>query len=120
MRSIDQPAPCGIVCKTCVHLATGCAGCFAGGGDEKCTIRRCAAAKAIAGCWQCDEFPCEHFEKLNPAWRGLNTGFVELIREIGEDEFARLALKNIGQHVDYGDLRFKSAQQAKDLVRGGA
>ena len=118
MDKHTKPAPCGIVCRTCRHLNEGCAGCFDGGGDEKCHIRACTAGKGIAGCWECDEFPCEHIQAKDPAWRGLTIGLVESIKEHGEERYAELALQNIGEFAEYGDLRFKSPEEIKQVVVG--
>ncbi len=120
MSDHRKPSPCGIVCQTCRHLNEGCAGCFDGGGDEKCHIRTCATGKGITGCWACNEFPCTYIQKLDPAWYGINTGFIQLIKEVGEDRFAALALSNIGQYVEYGDLRFKSPDEIRQLVLADA
>ena len=46
-------------------------------------------------------------------------GLIEIIRELGGEEYRRLALKNIGEFVDYGDLRSKSPEQTRELVKKG-
>jgi hypothetical protein len=44
--------------------AFDCQGCLAGGGDPECPIRICAKGKGLAGCWECDEEPCEKLEMV--------------------------------------------------------
>ena len=119
MTKTESPSPCGIVCKTCIHRSTVCARCHDGGGEKDCHIRNCTTDKKIAGCWQCDGFPCGHLQTLDPAWKGLTLGLVEIIRELGGEEYRRLALENIGEFVDYGYLRFMSPEQTGELVKKG-
>ncbi len=113
-----RPSPCGIVCDTCTHLTRGCAGCAKGGGDVSCILRDCTRQKSLSGCWACGEFPCPHFQHLDPAWQGVNLGLVEAMRELGEERFVALALQNIGLHIDYGDLRFRPADEIRQLIKG--
>jgi len=44
---------------------TDCRGCKAGGGNPNCAIRICAKGKGLAGCWECDRFPCEEREDFD-------------------------------------------------------
>ncbi len=118
MKAEDRPAPCGIVCRTCNHRNEGCVGCFEGGGTEECHILDCASARGIRGCWECDAFPCDHLDQLDPAWRGLTIGLIGCVREVGEERFSELALANIGEFAEYGDLRFESPGQIRGLVLG--
>jgi hypothetical protein len=114
------PAPCGIVCRTCRHLGEGCAGCFDGGGDAACALRACAAAKAVPGCWVCADFPCEHVQHLDPAWKGLTVGLIESLKALGEDRYVDLAFENIGEGAEYGDFRFRSPEAIRRLVAGAS
>lgn len=112
-----RPGPCGVVCATCVHLAGGCEGCRRGGGDADCFIRQCTAQKGIRGCWLCDQFPCRQIRDMDLAWRGVNIAFIEMIREMGEEDFSARALQRIGRHADHAALRFKSVDEIKNLLR---
>ena len=53
-------AYCGLACAVCGENAT-CAGCRNEGCKDKdwCRNFQCCRTKKIAGCWECDEFPCE-------------------------------------------------------------
>jgi len=49
---------------------TDCRGCKAEGGNPECAIRLCVKEKGLAGCWECDQFPCEvrkDFDARNPS-----------------------------------------------------
>jgi hypothetical protein len=118
MNENCRPSPCGIVCKTCLHLSEGCAGCFGGGGVEDCYIKECTGKRKIAGCWECLEFPCGRIERIDPAWVGLTLGLIESVAELGDSKYSELALKNIGEYAEYGDFRFKTKEEIKTLVRG--
>ena len=63
-------------------------------------------------------FILEHIQAIDPAWRGLTMGLVESIRELGDARYAELALQNIGEFAEYGDLRFKSPEKMKRMVVG--
>ena len=121
MRNHDQPPPCGLVCRTCNALKNDCGGCLAGGrkglaGEERCHIRLCTAQKGLAGCWECDAFPCGYFDRTGPAWSGLCIGFIEAIREMGPERFSQLALQALGEYRGFNDLQNMSAEEAKRLI----
>lgn len=52
-------APCGLACTVCREEA--CPGCEARGCAEHntCEILRCTMEKRIAGCYACEDFPCD-------------------------------------------------------------
>lgn len=114
----NQPCPCGIVCRTCLHMKNGCKGCLDGGGTESCHIRDCTTAKNLTGCWECDEFPCTHMQQIDDAWRGLNIGLIQSIQTHGPANYAQLALQNIGEFREYGDLRFKTPEEIQAIIAG--
>ena len=52
-------AMCGLACVLCSN--EDCPGCKARGCNEVsfCSVYKCVTEKALDGCYQCDEFPCE-------------------------------------------------------------
>ena len=52
-------AACGLACPICRE--SGCLGCAAKGCEDAdtCGIYACVQEKDIAGCWQCEAFPCD-------------------------------------------------------------
>jgi len=61
-----------------------CPGCLAGGGNPECAIRICAREKGLAGCWECDQEPCEKLEEIDQGYPGVAENR-QRIREIGLD-----------------------------------
>ena len=58
-----------------------CPGCAAGGGPPDCAIRLCARERGYAGCWECDQDPCEKLAPIDATvWAPRNR---ERIREVG-------------------------------------
>lgn len=104
---------CGLDCGICAHRWSDCPGCAAGGGDPDCEQRRCCAEKGIAGCWQCDRFPCARGYFTDEAWRGLAVGCCTVAAAFGPDEL-RHCMERLGDSVDYGAYRH---QRARDFVR---
>jgi len=111
------PAPCGILCRSCRHRNEGCAGCHAGGGEATCAIRTCAQQQNLQGCWQCGQLPCDKLLTSDPAWRGLTIGLCQCIAAMGPDRYADEALATIGEYAEYGELRFLTPEQVRDLIR---
>ena len=70
-----------------------CSGCLS---DDRfmhcrqCEIRSCAAAKEIAGCHECDDFPCGHIEHF-PMTVGKKAILRSIphIRNVGVEKWAR-------------------------------
>ena len=98
-RTLDEIAPCGVLCFTCPSLVKGtCKGCRS---EEKqkrtsklaCKIRRCCIGeKNLELCIDCEEFPCKkfhekllktHAEELKYQYRRDTLEHAELIRKEG-------------------------------------
>ena len=60
-------AYCGLACCVCSENGN-CEGCQRGGCEAHgwCKSYRCCKERGLAGCWECEQFPCESpmFEKL--------------------------------------------------------
>jgi hypothetical protein len=119
MSAQKLPSPCGILCVSCRHSELGCAGCGAGGGLADCVPRDCSARQGIPGCWECKAFPCEYFQEMDAAWRGLNLGFLQTIREVGVEKFHELVMLRIGPGAEYGDLRFLTPSEVRSFLIEG-
>jgi hypothetical protein len=116
-------APCGLVCGLCVNITPqrgSCAGCAAGGGDENCLQRTCCQAKDILGCWECRDVPCVqgYLAESNREWRGMCVGSLECIRELGLQEYVRQVSDRLGAEIEYGEYRFKSPEECKEVFCG--
>ncbi|MBN1348159.1 DUF3795 domain-containing protein [candidate division KSB1 bacterium] len=116
INSAESVAYCGLVCAACIHSPAGCRHCRNGGGDPDCYQRQCCRESKIDGCWQCDQFPCNHGYFSDPAWKGLCIGFCLAICEIGIEDFARSVSSRFGGAVDYGRFRFKTGAQIKTIL----
>jgi hypothetical protein len=115
---VDSVAYCGLVCAVCTHACEGCRGCRAGGGDKDCHQRQCCVAKGLAGCWECDAFPCNRGFFADPAWGGLCVGCVRVAKESGVETLVQLIASRLGERVEYGDYRFKRAEEIEAMLRG--
>ena len=75
-------AYCGLACCVCGENET-CSGCRSEGcaGKDWCMPFRCCRERKLAGCWECEQFPCE-----NPMFTKLRVrAFAKLIGEFGAD-----------------------------------
>ena len=71
---------CGIACILCGLYSKGCPGCAAGvASGFDCSVGKCAADKAVDGCYACPEYPCG--EKLLQGKR--SKAFIRYIQEFG-------------------------------------
>jgi len=63
---------CGLACVLC--SAEDCLGCKMRAAKEgcDCSIYKCATAKGLDGCYQCDDFPCEEDMHKNIRNRAFN------------------------------------------------
>ena len=123
-------AYCGLICGVCSNRCEP--DCRGGGGCEPgtCYQRSCCVRKGLAGCWECDEFPCGKgffAEAADPGtpwvtssvYLGLCIGSVQCVRVYGIEGCVRLVLANLGDNVDYGyELRFKTPQEFTAMIRG--
>ena len=114
----SKPAPCGLYCSVCSHLAEGCPGCVDGGGDPKCYQRSCCRERDLEGCWRCEDFSCGQGFFADDAWRGLCVGFVLAIRELGVERCLERVRSTMGDHVDYGAFRFRTAETVFGMLIG--
>ena len=112
----ENVAYCGLVCGVCKHTEKGCPGCRNGGGDESCHQRACCVENALDGCWQCDGFPCDKGFFADDAWKGLCIGSIQCIKDMGREAFVERVESGMGQSVEYGDYRFKSAEDVRTLL----
>lgn len=72
--------------------------CQGGCGDPDCGIRKCAVAKGLSVCAQCDEFPCEQLSAFTRRYPFvLNNN--ERIREIGLDAWLEEQEQLVAQGV---------------------
>ncbi len=74
---------CGLACCLC-EGKEGCLGCREGTCPEKerCRPYECAQSRALEGCWQCEEFPCQA-----PVLQSLRTqAFVGYISKFGMEK----------------------------------
>jgi adenylate cyclase class IV len=110
---------CGLVCGPCIHALHGCVGCRRGGGDGGCHQRACCVEDQLAGCWQCERFPCNQGYFSSLAWKGLCVGCVQAIRDGGLEAFVRHLRIRWGEEIDYGAHRFKSAQEIRQMLGRG-
>ena len=106
---------CGLLCGVCIHPCEG-RGCKSGGGLEGCVHRECCVERKLEGCWECPDFPCEKGFFGEKAWRGLNIGCAETIKEKGIEVYVSLVTSSFGDPVDYGDYRFKDPNEIKILL----
>ena len=56
---------CGLNCGLCsMHLGGHCPGC--GEGSQSCKLARCSLDRGgLEYCYQCEEYPCEKYEKID-------------------------------------------------------
>lgn len=113
-------AYCGLVCGICAHAAPereGCPGCRHGGGDKQCFQRSCCQASGLQGCWECDEFPCQHGYFADAAWRGICIGSTEFIRDCGPEAFVERLVSKVGTRMEIGDYRHKNPHEIRAWLR---
>jgi hypothetical protein len=114
-------AYCGLVCQVCSGARDGCPGCQAGGGGCEpgggCTMRECCQRRDLAGCWECQAFPCDRGCFANE-WRGLNIALVQIIQEGGVAALLNLLTTRFGGTVDYGFYRGMEPRKVAALLRG--
>ncbi|MBN1697383.1 MAG: DUF3795 domain-containing protein [Spirochaetales bacterium] len=82
---------CGLACAVCSENSH-CAGCRNGECKNKgwCNTLRCCKEKGLAGCWECEAFPCEESTVNTKRIRA----FIGFIRKYGTDFLLRCLEKN--------------------------
>lgn len=92
----DSIAYCGLVCALCSSGKSGqCKGCR--GKCDGCSIKECAQAKKINGCWECDEFPCDEgmFKKKKIL------AFIQCAKDEGLHRLAEYLQENSNEGIQY-------------------
>lgn len=91
-------AYCGLACCFCSKNKS-CQGCHEGGCDihSWCKNYNCCRGKGLAGCWECDEFPCSGgmLDKLRIR------AFAGFARKYGTDELVRCLMNNKVRGIVY-------------------
>lgn len=66
-RDTPQFSLCGLNCLLCpMQIGGYCPGCGGGEGNQSCKIARCSLRHGgVAFCFQCWEYPCGHYEKID-------------------------------------------------------
>ncbi len=98
---VNSFAPCGLICGLCKDINRECKGCRYGGGDQSCFQLNCCKAKGIAGCWECESFPCGKGYLGDEQWKGIIAGFAKCIRVVGPDIFYKDVKSKLGSSIDY-------------------
>ena len=108
-------AYCGLVCSLCKGACKP--DCRGGAGPKDCYQRDCCKKKGFNGCWQCEDFPCQHgfFEEGNE-YRGICLGSIQCIKDFGPQKYLDLTVKNLGQVIDYGDYTHLDPEKAKQML----
>jgi len=79
-----------------------CEGCPAGGGNPDCAIRICAKEKGLAGCWECDQEPCEKLGEIDEGYPGVVENR-QRIREIGLEAWLAEQKAEVEAGFSYAD-----------------
>jgi len=69
-----------------IASSSGCLGCLAGAGWPDCPIRKCAQAKGVRGCFDCDDYPCNIVSVEQAAHR---RELIEQIKTLGLENYTR-------------------------------
>jgi ubiquinone/menaquinone biosynthesis C-methylase UbiE len=95
---MNSIAYCGLACCVCSENVK-CVGCQSGGCDIHgwCKNYNCCREKGIAGCWECDDFPCQGGMLDKPRIRA----FARFAKEYGTDELTRCLLRNKENGIIY-------------------
>ena len=79
-----------------------CEGCPAGGRNPDCAIRICAKEKGLAGCWECDQEPCEKLGEIDEGYPGVVENR-QRIREIGLEAWLAEQKAEVEAGFSYAD-----------------
>jgi hypothetical protein len=116
-KLIKMVGYCGLACKKCKNACQP--GCRGGSGPEDCYQRNCCNNRALQGCWECIDFPCNNgfFEDGNdPAFRGICIGSVQCIKEFGIEKYLRIVSTKLGKVIEYGDYRYLNPEDVKKML----
>ena len=114
----ETVAYCGLACGLCGNTSKGCKGCSSNGGAADCHQRACCLEKGFDGCWQCEHFPCDKGFYADDAWKGLCIASVQCVKDNGLQAYVDLLTSRLGTDVDYGDYRFKDAEEIRTIFCG--
>ena len=109
-------APCGLICGLCRDIHKECKGCRFGGGDQDCYQLTCCRAKGIAGCWLCEDFPCDRGYFNDEQWKGVITGFARCVKKMGEEKFSGIVESKLGKSICYEDYLDKTEQEIINML----
>lgn len=88
---------CGLACVLCSEEA--CVGCKARGCKEvcDCSVYKCAIAKELDGCYQCDKFPCDEGMLSGTRIRAFN----QYARQFGKQALLNRLHNNFKNGITY-------------------
>ncbi len=81
-----------------------CPGCRAGGGPPFCGIRKCARARGVDTCLQCDDYPCRRICTLGAGYPTLVADGQRLVK-IGVSAWIAEQEERRGTGFCYADIR---------------
>lgn len=124
----DSIGYCGLVCKLC-HLADKCSGCKSEHNccgrhlsDNGCYQYNCCTGKGIAGCWECESFPCGE-DMFSDSHDIRLRAFVRCAKEEGIQKLAEYVFKNMQKGIKYGYKKdydgLDSEEAVLNLLRTG-
>ena len=123
---ISSIAYCGLICKLC-HLSDECDGCKSK--NNRCSKHlssvgcyqfNCCVEKAINGCWECTEFPCNK-DMYSDSYSPKIKAFARCIREDGIEKFTTYIIDAIKRGLDIkkeGDLDLNTEREVLRVLRG--
>ena len=124
----DHIGYCGLVCLLC-HEAGKCGGCKSQKNtcarylsQQGCYQYTCCTSRGLAGCWECDEAPCDK-DMFSEHHDIRNRTFIKVAKEEGIVKLAQYVLTNqhngilYGWNKDYDNLG--SAEAVTDLLHNG-
>lgn len=107
---INSLAPCGLICGLCKDIHRECKGCRNEGTDQNCFQFSCCRAKGIAGCWECESFPCGKGYLGDEKRQGIMIGFTRCIKVVGPYKFYNDVKSKLGSSINYSEYFFISEQ----------
>jgi hypothetical protein len=117
---INSIAYCGLVCGRC-HLGETCDGCKNTARlcsrSAICYQRICCIKKALAGCWECAEFPCGNDMHAPPHDLRIRA-FVTFIKNEGAETLIDCLLRNESRGIYYGFQRdYDGKSNEEEVIR---
>jgi hypothetical protein len=114
MREASSIGYCGYAC----HVCPGRCPCKTSpdNGDPHCPIRACCREHGLAGCWDCDDFPCGRGAFAGEDYGGLAKAGAICVMEDGLAGYLRLAEANLAS--DFSLYKGMSADEVLAVLRG--